>query len=49
MTVCLRDSLGTFQLYDVKEIQVAGNFTYVTFRDGSEDKFVGAEILSAVE
>lgn len=49
MTVCLRDPLGTFQLDDVKEIQVAGNFTYVTFQDESEDKFVGAEILSAVE
>ena len=49
MTVCLRDPLGTFQLDDVEEIQVAGNFTYVTFQDGGEDKFVGAEILSAVE
>lgn len=49
MTVCLRDPLGTFQLDDVEEIQVAGNFTYVTFRDRSEDEFVGAEILSAVE
>lgn len=49
MTVCLRDPLGTFQLSDVEEVQVAGNSTYVTFQDGSEDKFVGAEILSAVE
>lgn len=49
MTVCLRDPLGTFQLYDVKEIQVAGNSTYVIFHDGSEDKFTGAEILSAIE
>ena len=49
MTVCLRDHLGTFQLSDVEEIQVVGNFAYVTFQDGSDDKFVGAEILSAVE
>ena len=49
MTVCLRDPLGSFQLDDVKEIQVAGNSIYVIFQDGSEDKFAGAEILSAVE
>lgn len=49
MTICLRDPLGTFQLYNVKEIQVAGNFTYVTFQDGSEDELARAEILSAVE
>lgn len=49
MTVCLRDPLGSFQLDDVMEIQVAGNSTYVTFQDGGEDKFAGAEILSAVE
>ena len=49
MIIYLRDPLGTFQLDDVKEIEMAGNFTYVTFQDGSEDKFAGVEILSAVE
>ena len=49
MTVWLRDPLSAFPLYNVKEIQVAGNFTYVTFQDGSDDKFLEAEILSAVE
>lgn len=49
MTVCLRDHLGTFQLSDVEEIQVVGNFAYVTFQDGSEDKLLEVEILSAAE
>lgn len=49
MTVYLRDHLGTFQLSDVEEVQAYGNFAYVTFQDGSEEKFAGAEILSAAE
>lgn len=49
MTVVLRDPIGTFLLIEVEEIQMVGDVAHVGFKDGSEDKFPGAEILSAVE